>query len=361
MSTEVTAGGAVEQPRQHRGIWTTNLRTARALRFAIGVTAAAALAFGYGWPLSFLTPVFTGVFLSLPLPALTLRQSLKNCYYVLEAFVLGLVFTLFLLPFPLIYIPSLGLVLFHNFYSLNRGGSFWRVLMHTIAVLILPMLGQLHDIVSEGFALYFIFSGVLAILLYQLAHGLFPDPAGGPKPPTSGGIKSGYVPEAALAALKSTLIILPLAALFIAMEWTGQILVMVYAAIFSLSPVLSTGKAAALKSLTSTVLGGLAALVFYWLIVAVPEFHFFITLMLLTALVFALGIFSEAPYAKYLSSAFTALIILIGSSMGEGVNFMDKFVGRIMLISMAALYIVAGLSVLNAFFFREKANTGSKD
>ena len=35
--------------------------------------------------------------------------------------------------------------------------------------------------------------------------------------------------------------------------------------------------------------------------------------------------------------------------------------GRIMLISMAALYIVAGLSVLNAFFFREKANTGSKD
>ncbi len=277
------------QPRQRRGIWTTNLRTARVLRFAIGVTAAAALAFGYEWPLSFLTPVFTGVFLSLPLPALTLRQSLRNCYYVVEAFVLGLVFTLFLLPFPLIYIPSLGLVLFHNFYTLNRGGSFWRVLMHTIAVLILPMLGQLHDIVSEGFALYFILSGVLAILLYQLAHGLFPDPAGGPKLPISGGIKPGYVPEAALAALKSTLIILPLAALFIAMEWTGQILVMVYAAIFSLSPVLSTGKAAALKSLTSTVVGGLAALVFYWLIVAVPEFHFFIALMLLTTLVFALG------------------------------------------------------------------------
>ncbi len=42
--------------------------------------------------------------------------------------------------------------------------------------------------------------------------------------------------------------------------------------------------------------------------------------------------------------------------MGEGVSFVDKFVGRIMLISLAALYIVAGLSMLNAFFFRKKSS-----
>lgn len=356
MSTEVTADTAAQQQKRRRRIWTTNLRTARVLRFAFGVTTAVVLAFGYEWPLSFLTPIFTGLFLSLPLPAPTLGQNLRNCYYVLEAFVLGLVFTLFLLPFPLIYVPCLGLALFHIYYYLNRGGSFWRVLMHIIAVLILPMTGQLHDIISEGFAIYFIFSSVLAILLYQLAHGLLPDPPGGPKLPPSAGVKPGYSPDVALAALKSTIIVLPLATLFIWMGWTGQILILVFSAIFSLSPALSAGKTAALKSLTSTVLGGLSALVFYWLIVAVPEIHFFIALMLLTTLVFASGIFSEAPYAKYLGSAFTALLILIGSSMGEGVSIVDKFFGRVVLISMAALYIVASLSVLNAFFFRKKSN-----
>ena len=359
MSTEVTAETAAEKPKRRCGIRTSSLRTARVLRFAFGVTLAVALAFGYEWPLSFLTPIFTGLFLSLPLPAPTFGHSLKNCVYALEGFLLGLVFTLFLLPFPLIYIPMLGLVLFHIYYYLNRGGSVWRVLMHLIAVLILPMLGQLHDIISEGFALYFIYSSVLAILLSQLAHGLLPDPPGGPKLPPGAGFNPGYSPAAAQAAMKSTIIVLPLATLFIWLGWTGQLLILVFSAIFSLSPALSAGKAAAAKSLTSTVLGGLSALAFYWLIVAVPEFHFFIALMLLTTLLFAMGIFSDAPYAKYLSSAFTALLILVGSSMGEGVSIVDKFVGRVVLISLAALYIVAGLSVLNAFLFRKQADSNT--
>lgn len=213
------------------------------------------------------------------------------------------------------------------------------------------MLGQSHDVFPVGFSLYFILSGILAVLFAVLAHGLFPDPPGGPAlPPRPGSVK-GYVPASAIAALKSTLVTLPIAALFIAMEWTGQILVMVFAAIFSLSPLISKGKVAALSSLKSTLIGGISALVFYWLIVAVPEFHFFIALMLLSALLFGQGIFSDAPTAKYLSSAFVAIIVLVGGSMGEGADITEKFVMRVILISAAAVYIVAALSVLDRFFF----------
>ena len=156
---------------------------------------------------------------------------------------------------------------------------------------------------------------------------------------------------AASAALKSTLVVLPIAVLFIAMEWTEEILVMVFAAIFSLSPEISKGKIAALNSLTSTLIGGLSALVFYWLIVAIPEFHFFVALMLLTALLFGQGIFSGNSMAKYLSSAFVAIIVLVSGSMGEGADITEKFVMRVLLISAAAVYIVAALSVLEHFLF----------
>ena len=56
-------------------------------------------------------------------------------------------------------------------------------------------------------------------------------------------------------------------------------------------PELSKGREAGQNSLISTVLGGLIAWVFYCLIVAVPQYHFFIALMLFTTLIFGMNIF----------------------------------------------------------------------
>ena len=100
-------------------------------------------------------------------------------------------------------------------------------------------------------------------------------------------------------ALKSTVIIFPLASLFIIFNLMDYLLVMIFSAIFILKPELSKGREAGQNSLISTILGGVCAWVFYWLIVAVPEFHFYITLMLLTTLIFGINIFSAKPTAKY--------------------------------------------------------------
>jgi hypothetical protein len=56
--------------------------------------------------------------------------------------------------------------------------------------------------------------------------------------------------------------------------------------------------------------------------------------------------------AKYLPSAFVAILVLVSGSMGEEVDITEKFVMRVVLIGAAAIYIVAALSVLNSFFFR---------
>ncbi len=354
---EAIAEVAAPERSRSKASWRSNPCTVRVVRYAVGVTVASAIAFGVQWPLFFLTPVLAAFFLSLPLPSPTLRQALDLFGYVLVAFVLGLVFTLFLLPYPLIYILLLGLGLFHIYYLVNRGGPLMLALMCLIAVLILPILALGHDALATGFTLYFVLSAGLSVLTYLLAHRLFPDPPAERPAQGRAGFQKGYSQGAVQAALKSTAAVLPIAILFIVMGWASQILVMVFAAIFSLSPQVSKGQAAGVKSLKSTLIGGAAAVVFYWLIVAVPEFHFFIALTFLTALIFGAAIFSARPIAQYLPSAFIALLILIGGSMGEGADFAGKLVMRIVLISLATLYVVAVLAVLDRFLFKDSSPT----
>ena len=330
-----------------RRSWITDLRTARVLRYGFGVTAAMAIAFGYQWPLFFLTPLLAAVFLSLPLPAPTLVQTIRNIGYVAVAFALGLLFTLVLFPYPLVYTTVLGVVLFHIYYLANRGGSVWLVLMSLIAVVILPMVGNTQDAVPVLFALYFALSSTLAVLIGVLAHGLFSDPDQTDRAPQRPPYNPDYAPQAARTALESTLVSLPLITLFIALNWTDQVLVAVYAAIFSLNPALSRGKASGVKALISTMLGGLIAMVSFFLLIAVPEFHFFIVLMLPIFLLLGAGIFSTHASAKYLGSAATALIVLLGSVMDAEASIADEFFVRVLLIGAATLYIVVALSVLD--------------
>ncbi len=321
----------------------------RITRFALGVTLAAALAYGINWPLSFLLPILVSFMLSLPLPMPSLQAGLRNMLHTLMAFGVGLMFSLFFLQFPVVYMVMLGLVLFHLYYYLNRGGSLWLSLMSIIAILLLSMLGNSHEGLATGISLGFIGTGWLTIIMVWFSYLLVPDPQATPFPQAPG-FQPGYSRPAAEAALKSTIAILPLASLFFILDLTSYMLVMIFAALFILKPELNEGKEAGMKSLISTLLGGACAWVFYWLIVAVPEYHFFIALMLLTALYFGINIFSGKPTAKYYGSALIALLILVNSSMGEGGNFTEAFIMRIILITLAVVYIVTALRVLDSFW-----------
>jgi len=63
-----------------------------------------------------------------------------------------------------------------------------------------------------------------------------------------------------------------------------------------------------------------------------------------------MNIFSGKPSAKYYSSALIALLILVNGSMGEGAEFTEKFIMRIILITLAVTYIVTALRVLDSLW-----------
>ena len=331
-------------------------RNIRVMRFALGLTIAVALTSFFNWPLSFLVPILLTIFLAMPAPKPPLKAGIASMLLTLLAFAIGLVFTLFLLPFPLIYVPMLGLVLFYLFYLLNRGGPLFFVIMALLAILILPMIGTIHESLEFTVAFGFVFSGWVTIMMVWIAHFLVPDQPGMVKLPEKAGFQSGYSKPAAQAALKSTIVILPIAAMFIMLELTDYILVLVFAAIFTLSPNVSKGKEAGMNSLKSTVLGGLYAFAFYALLIAVPEFHFFIALMFLTTLIFASNIFSDKPAAQYYASAFSTLYILIHSSLDGSAGFSSVFFIRFSLILLATIYVVFSLLVFDRYWPQGKEN-----
>lgn len=335
----------------------TNPQQIRALRYAVGLAIASALAFGIAWPLSFLFPVLSAVMLALPLPKLTLSQGLRNMRDTLFAFGVGLLITQFILPHTVIYIPVLGLALFHTYYHLNRGGSFWLVLMLLICLLLMPMLAGVYEGLAIGVISGLVGSSWLTICLLWLAHYIVPDVPVAPM--IAQDVKKkpeyypGYLAPAAEKALKSTVVVFPIVVIFLANNWTSQILVMVFAAIFTLSPDLDKGKEAGLNSIKSTLIGGSVAFFVYWLLVAVPEYYFLILLMFLAGLGFGWAINSGRPISKYLPSAMVAMIILINSSLAEDANFTENFILRILLISLAAIYVVTALRVLDAFWSKK--------
>ena len=321
----------------------------RALRYAFGVTLAVALSSGIEWQLSFLLPILTALMLALPMPRPTLQQGIVLMRSSLIAFCIGFTFTQFILPFTVIYIPLLGLALFYTYYHLNRGGSFWLVLMLLICLLLMPMLAGIHEGLAIGVVSGLVISSWLTIAIMWIAHYFVPD-----KETTNissrPGFQPGYSSRAASAALKSTAVAFPIAILFIANNWTSQVLVMIFAAIFTLSPNLNKGLEAGLNSIKSTLIGGCVAFFFYWALVAVPEYIFLVPLMFFVSLGFGVAINSGKPISAYLPSAMVAMIILVNSSLAEGADFSEKFVIRVVLIALSAVYVVLALKVLDAFW-----------
>lgn len=328
----------------------SDVTTMRILRFALGVTLSCALSYGINWPLAFLMPVFSAMILAMPLPKPSIKASLGNMVSTVQAFAIGLIFSLFFLQYPIVYLILLALVLFHLYYYLNRGGSFWFTLMSMIAILILPMLANSNEGLAISFSAGFVYSSWLTIAMIWLVHFIFPDPKF-IHFPVKPRFTNRYSKIAAQLAFKSTLVAFPIAALFITYGLSDYLLVMIFSALFILKPDLTQGKEAGRNSLLSTLLGGVFAWLFYWLIVAVPQFSFYLLLLAATTLFFGRHIFSGNDISKYYSSGFIALLVIVNSAMAADANFNAILAQRILLILAAIIYIVGSLKVLDRYIF----------
>jgi hypothetical protein len=338
MSTE---NPAVE-PRTASAWW--DQRAARSVRLSVATVVTLAIAHTFNWPLAFVAPVLVASLLAIPLPEPGLREFLANAGYSVLAVAGGFLLVLLLEPFPLAFLLAYALAIFLIAYFLNKGALLAPCLVGLIGLLAFPVFGNIHEGVTAYLACSVGFSAVLALVMVQLAYGLIPDPPGSEK----GGMPAfqrGYMPHAARGATLTVIVVAPLMTAFLYLNWTSNLLVLIYAGIMSLQGNLAHGLYDLKKYLIATAIGGSVAVPFYLLIVAVPEFHFFLLLALLVLVLMGARRFSASPLANYYGSAICAFIILISSSLGAGADLDVNIVKRAAMIFLGGVYVVVVLSI----------------
>ena len=335
---------------------TTDIRTVRILRYALGSTLAMAVAMGFDWQLSFLTPVLVVSFLGSPAPRPAIKGLVTFVLIIAVACTVGLAVGLLLVPYPVVYLLVLGLLLFQLFHAKTRGAPPLLITWMLIAVLLIPILTSLSSTLAVVVAGYMIFGSAVAVGIVWLAHIAIPDApqsaAAAPSAPQEDSLSPEY---GFYRALLGTAVVFPVAALFFAYQNASSLIILIFIAILTLQPSLSAGYKAGMALIVGNLIGGIASMIVYDLLVVAPHFGFLVLMTLLAALLFGAGLFSSSRWAPLFGMAFSTLLLIIGSTTSSYGDASDKATTRVIQITVAVIYAVVAHNVLLKLFPRSES------
>ncbi len=324
------------------------------LRYAFGVTIIMALSILWGGQLAYLIPFLSLNFFAPGTKRPTLKGSIGFILMVTGSMYAGFLFVKYFYEDLMVYIPMLAVFLFLIFYTDKF--SFVTKLFILIALLAMPVSLDTMTTVQWAYAIgtVMVYGSIITILVVWIVYALFPDielpdeltPAKKPKPD----------PKTRLtAALETFIVTFPVVILFVTFKIESGLLVLIYIVVFSMMPGV-VHKAGAVK-IIGNLTGGIVTIIFYQLIVIVPNLLFFLLLFLGTALSFGNYVFSGKPIGAFLKTGFSALVMIIGESvLGTG-NAGSSVTERVLLIMTAVLYVIVAYSVLEAMKNKKITNS----
>ncbi len=330
---------------------TTDIRTVRIFRYALGSTLAIAVAMGFDWQLSFLTPVLVVSFLGNATPRPAIKSLVTFVAIVAVACAIGSAMAILLVPYPVVYLLALGLLLFHLFLAKMRGAPPLLITWMLIAVLLIPILASLSTKLAVVVAGYMVYGSAIAVGIVWLAHIAIPDPPQIVAAAPAGTQKESLSPEYGFyRALLGTAVVFPVAALFFAYQSASSLIILMFIAILTMQPSLTAGYKAGMALIVGNLIGGIASVVIYDLLVIAPHFGFLVLLTLLAALLFGTGLFSSSRWAPLSGMAFSTLLLIIGSTTSSYGDASDKASTRVIQITLAVIYAVVAHNVLLKLF-----------
>ncbi len=344
MSTDAAVGLVA-----HAGF--RDARSIRILRLVVGITLASAVALGIGWPLSFLTAVLATSLLASGAPCPSLRTGAILVVVIAAAALFGLaVVAPLAIHYPLVCAVAIGLFLFLIFRASYGGTSPFLILWLLIAVLLLPMIAQESLEMAQTVAEGMLMGGAAAVGFTWIAHALVPDPEA-PGTETAAEAQKPSAPNAAqrdARATVTTCVVYPAALAFYSFGLMSELLILIFIAILAQQPSLTAGRKAGGALILGNLAGGLAAMLFYQLLVAAPTLGFFVALTALTTLVIGTRIFSERPEAPVYATVLSTVLLLVGGSIAPfGDDVSGSFMLRIGQILVAVLYVVGALALID--------------
>lgn len=334
-------------------------RTREILRYAFGSAVTMGVAMGMGWPVSFLAPVLALMFLGSPAPSPTLKQGLGFVFAIAIACGAGLLLTRTLLPYPLVFVPLIGLILLHVFYATAKQIPPFLKLFLLLTLSAIPFLGLQSMALASGFAMSLILNGAATVVMVWFVYGIFPD-RNIPQPVVRAKKTAPPISDAQRFqnALISTVVVFPMLLLFFFFEWVSGLTTLIFIMILAMQPGFAKNFKAGGLLILANLAGGIGAIVAYELLVITPVFVFMLLLVVLFGLIYGAGVFSNKPTAQLYGTAFSTFLVILGMTTSGESEAGAKVYTRIVLIMIAVIYVVVASGVVAALFksFSRRSN-----
>ncbi|SFC37426.1 DUF2955 domain-containing protein [Tropicimonas isoalkanivorans] len=318
-----------------------------ALRLALGPAALFVLGMAYAWPLAFVAAVLSILLLQAPAPP-SLRAGgalvATAAGLMLAAWV---VFTV-LQWFPALYMVAVALWVVGAFNLSVNGRSPLLVVLSLFAGLLIPLLVKTSPQLALLVAAWLPLNLAIAVFATQAMFVVLP--ASQRTRAKAAGTASGqpaFDPERRL--VRMSLVTLPYVLVFFLTDG-GAVLTLLIVALLTQQLAASTlaGPKVAGSMLVSNVIGGLAALVCYELVVMAPFFPFMALVTLLACLVLGTWSASGRQDAALAGSAMSTMLILFGGAMAPFAEDTSVAMGtRLLQVGMALAWVLSAFVVVD--------------
>jgi len=317
-----------------------NATQRRILRFTIGVGLAVFLAAWINWQLAFVAPVFTAKFL-VDKPNLHRETIYELLLALIATMGLGLLLSGGITQYPIVLLIAVGLMMAWGYYLFTdpKWNLFATILL--IAVLMLPFMAINNPAISLVLASGLAISGAVSVAIFALVHIYLPEPdsefAGYAQPPI--GKEQRWH-----ASFRAMLISFPVVCFFFVFQVSEALLTMMFVALLSL--MITAEKSVKLSAflIISNGIGGMLAISAFSILAIVPNIFFYTAFIALLAVWIGKKIYTVPEKAPIFATAFSTLLVLIGSTlMSSGDIDSNTFIRIFQLVLVGTYMILASL------------------
>lgn len=317
-----------------------NATQRRILRFTIGVGLAVFLAAWINWQLAFVAPVFTAKFL-VDKPNLHRETIYELLLALIATMGLGLLLSGGITQYPIVLLIAVGLMMAWGYYLFTdpKWNLFATILL--IAVLMLPFMAINNPAISVVLASGLAISGAVSVAIFALVHIYLPEPdsefAGYAAPPIG-------KDQRWHASFRAMLISFPVVCFFFIFQISEALLTMMFVALLSL--MITSEKSVKLSAflIISNGIGGILAILAFSILAIVPSIFFYTAFIALLAVLIGKKIYTVPEKAPIFATAFSTLLVLIGSTlMSSGDIDSNTFIRIFQLVLVGTYMILASL------------------
>ncbi|GIC78225.1 DUF2955 domain-containing protein [Moritella sp. F3] len=317
----------------------------RVMRYTVGVGLAVFLAALFNWPLAFVAPVFVAKFL-VDKAELNKETIYELMIAMVATIALGLLLSNGITHYPLPLLILIGLMMLWGYYLFTdpKWNLFATILI--IAILLLPFMAISNPGISIFLAVGLTSSGVIAVAIFAFVHIYFPEQQSHFK-----GYKISPLTtqQRWYAAFRAMLISFPIVCFFFIFQITEALFTMMFIALLSL---MITGEKSVKLStflIISNSIGGVLAIAMFAMLSLVPNLLFYTLSISLVAIVMATQIYTKPEKAPIYATAFSTVLVLLGSTLMSGSDIDNN-----MFIRIFQLFLVGGYMIFVSFFLETR-------